>query len=154
EAVAGLAAPELVDERGGDAGSGRAERVTERDRAAVDVGDRPIEAELLLDRHVLGREGLVDLDELEVVEPEARRGERLLGSRDRADAHDLRRDAGDAPGDDARDRLQALLLGPAGVGDDERSGAVADAGRVAGGDEAVLLEDRAELREALGGGLR
>ena len=40
--------------------------MTERDSAAVDVDALAIEPELLLDRQVLRREGLVDLDEIDV----------------------------------------------------------------------------------------
>jgi hypothetical protein len=81
---------------------GGAEGVAEGDGAAVDVGLLAVEAELLLDREVLRGEGLVDLDEVHLVERElGARGGQRLDRRDGADAHDLRLDAGDAPLHDA-----------------------------------------------------
>ena len=49
----------------------RAERVSECHGAAIDVGALAIETELLLDGQVLGSEGLVDLDEVHVIQPQA-----------------------------------------------------------------------------------
>ena len=60
-----------------------------------------VEPELLLDREVLRREGLVDLDEVDVAELEAGALERAADGRRRADAHDRRVAAGDAPADEA-----------------------------------------------------
>ena len=88
---------QLVDEVRRDARARRAERVAERDRAAVDVGPLAVEAELLLDGEVLRRERLVDLDEIDVADLEPRAVQRAADRRRRADAHDLRIAAGDAP---------------------------------------------------------
>jgi hypothetical protein len=86
-----------VDEVRGDARAGGAEGVTEGDGAAVDVGLGAVEAELLLHREVLRREGLVDLDEVHLVEVHPRALEALLDRRHGADAHELRLHRGDAP---------------------------------------------------------
>ena len=51
--------------------------MAERDRAAVDVDLVAVEAQLLLDRQVLRRERLVDLEEVDVVERQARASQRL-----------------------------------------------------------------------------
>ena len=85
-------------------------------------------------------EGFVDLDHVDVGEAEAGTRERLLGSFDRADAHDPRRHSRDSAGDDAGERL-----GPGGVtrlaaGNDHRDGAVIDAGGIAGGRYPALLQ--------------
>src|SRR6266849_6148975 len=48
--------PQGVQQVDGDAGAGRRQRVTDRDRAAVDVGFGAVEPQLFLDRQVLRRE--------------------------------------------------------------------------------------------------
>ncbi len=63
-------AAELEDERQQQPCPGHAERVAERDGAAVHVDPLPIEAELFLDRQVLRRERFVDLDEIDVLQGE------------------------------------------------------------------------------------
>src|SRR5262245_6049722 len=87
DAEALLAAPELQEERQDQARAGRAERVPERDRAAVDVDLVAVEAELLLDAEVLRREGLVDLEEVDVGELDARALEALPDRGHGPDAH-------------------------------------------------------------------
>ena len=72
QAVAAAGALELVQQRGHQPGAGRAERVAERDRAAVDVDLGEVGAGLLLPREHDRRERLVDLDEVDVVERHAR----------------------------------------------------------------------------------
>src|SRR5262245_43829469 len=57
---------ELAHQRQQQPGAGRAERVAERDRTAVDVDLPAIELQLLFATEVLRRERLVDLDQLEV----------------------------------------------------------------------------------------
>src|SRR5947208_209972 len=68
EPEAAAAATQLVEEVRGDARARGAQRVAERDGAAVDVGALAVEAQLTLDGDVLRGEGLVDLDEIEVRE--------------------------------------------------------------------------------------
>src|SRR5262249_11436668 len=61
----GLAAlRELEQERVDEPGAGGAQRVAERDRAAVHVHPLAVEPQLLLDREELARERLVDLEEI------------------------------------------------------------------------------------------
>ena len=71
-----------------------------------------IPAEVLVDRAGLGGEGLVGLDQVEVVGLPAGLLERLAAGRDRAGAHDRRIDAGGRPGDDAGQRREAALAPP------------------------------------------
>ena len=101
----------------------------------------------------LSGERFVHLDEVHLIERHPGALERDLGRGHRADAHDRGIHAGDAPGHEAREGLEPLLLRPLVAGDHERAGAVADAARVAGGDHAVRLEHRLELRQPLGGGV-
>ena len=74
------------------------------DGAAIDVDDRRIPAHVLVDGAGLRGEGLVGLDEVEVVDLPAGLLQRLARGRDRAGAHDRRIDAGGRPGGDARER--------------------------------------------------
>src|ERR1700712_5643545 len=70
---------QLVDDRAEDAGARSADRVAERDRAAVDVDAVLLDAELAdrLQRH--GGEGLVDLPQVDVAGLQAGPVERALG---------------------------------------------------------------------------
>src|SRR5262245_1565947 len=67
-AVARTGLVHAVEERGHDARAGHAERVAERDRAAVHVELPPGDVQLFGRRHHLRGEGLVDLDEIDVVD--------------------------------------------------------------------------------------
>src|SRR5439155_9997567 len=71
EPVALLTLAELVGEREREARARRAERVPERDRAAVHVRLLAVEAEILFHRQVLRGERFVDLDEIHVLDLEA-----------------------------------------------------------------------------------
>src|SRR5579859_6661097 len=90
EAVLALALAELGDEREREACARRAQRMAERDRAAVHVRLVPVEAEVLLDGEVLRRERFVDLDQVHVRDRQARALQRLAARRRGADAHDVR----------------------------------------------------------------
>src|SRR5690606_18667017 len=135
-----LRLPELAGEGQEEARAGRAERVAERDRAAVDVDLVAVEVERLLDAEVLPRERLVDLEQVDVLDLHAGALARRLDRGDRPDAHDLGRHTGDRPRDDARDRRDPELLRALRGRHDERRRAVDDAGRVAGGDGPALAE--------------
>src|SRR5262249_35089906 len=150
-AVARLGAAQLVSEVRCDASAARAERMAERDRAAVRVALLHREAELLLNGEPLRSECLIDVEEIDLILGQAGAIERapeidveeidlILGQagaierapdrRRRADAHDRRLDSRDAPLHEARERSEAARLGPFAVGDDEHRRAVADARRV------------------------
>ena len=143
---------QAVDQGGHDAGAGHAERVADGDGAAVDVELVPRDAEVLGRRDDLGGERLVDLDEVDVVDGHAGAGEGLAAGLDRAEAHDLGVQAGDARGDDPGERREAELGGLGVAHDHHRGGAVVQRAGVAGGDLAVGPEHRLQVGEALGGG--
>ena len=63
-----VAALHLVEQRRQHARSRGADRMPDRDGAAVDVHDRRVPAHVLVDRERLGREGFVGLDELDVLD--------------------------------------------------------------------------------------
>src|SRR6476661_7701226 len=66
-AVAAAAPAQLVQEGDDEARAAHPQRVPERDRAAVHVHPGRIEAELADHGEALGGEGLVQLDEIDVV---------------------------------------------------------------------------------------
>jgi acetyl-CoA acetyltransferase len=61
----------------------------ESDRAAVDVQAVQVDAQVAVRRDGLRGERLVDLDQVDFADRQARAGQRLLGRLDRAAAHDL-----------------------------------------------------------------
>ena len=107
--------------------------------------------ELAEDGDRLHRERLVQLEQVDVGElPADLLGDAAHGF-DRRHQHELRREAARRLADDARERRQAERLRAFGRHDDERGRAVVDAGRVARGHRAVLLERRLERRQRFGG---
>src|SRR6478735_6799959 len=147
------AAAQLVDDRADDPRARHADRVAERDRAAVHVDDVVVDAEVAHRRDADGGERLVQLEQVHVGERQVRLvqrpldGTRRLGEQRRvgtghhAEAHEL------------GDRGAAELLGLVAAHHDQRSRAVGDLRGVAGGDGAVLGERRPQAGEGLGGGL-
>src|SRR6266480_1069863 len=115
DAVTRLASLELGDERRGDARTGRAERMPERDAAAVrvHVAGLPALAELCVLQELEHdrRERLVHLDHRHVVPRETRPGERALAGLGIPVQHHVRVDAGDAEAEEARARLEPELRG-------------------------------------------
>src|SRR5438093_7605471 len=149
EPVVLLALRELGDEREREPCAGGAERMAERDRPSVHVRPLSLEAEVLLDGEILRREGLVDLDEVHVLDAQARAREGLTRRGRGADAHDVRVDSADAAGDDAGHRRETGLPRRRLAREHQCRGTVVDPARVARGHGPVLLEPRLEGRELL-----
>src|SRR5262249_20253322 len=97
EAFLGVALLHFVKERDKDAPARGADRMPERNGAAVDIDLVGIPAEVLVDRAGLRRKGLVRLDEIDILDLPAGLLERRPRSRNRTRAHDLRIDAGMCP---------------------------------------------------------
>ena len=133
---------EAVQEGRGQAGAGAPERVADRDRAAVDVEPLVVDAERPRRREHLRGERLVELDQVDVVDGQARAGQGHARRVDRSEAHDLRRQAADPGGDDAGERGQAELVDDPVADHDDRRGAVVERAAVAGRDRAVGPEHR------------
>ena len=131
-----------------------ADRMAEGHRAAVDVELVLRDPELLLEDHAVDREGLVVLEEVHVLDGQARALHQLAHGRDRR-LRELVAGAG-RPGaaEHAGDRRQAVGLHRLAGGQDQRRGAVADLAGVAGRQLAVLLEGGPQLRQALRRGVR
>src|SRR5205823_5020967 len=95
----GLAALlESVEEGAEDARAGHPERVTERDGSAVRVElvAKGVDADATGRRDDLGREGLVDLHDVDIVDRHPGPLQGLLRGVDRAEAHELRLERGEA----------------------------------------------------------
>ena len=140
QAALEAAALELVEHRADQDRAGRPDRMAERDRPAVDVDLVAVELEVaheLLGDH---REGLVDLEEVDVVERHAGLGQHLARGRHRRVQHQGRAVADVGHRDDAGPRLQAVRLGVVGRRQQQRGRAVDDARRVAGVVDVVDLE--------------
>src|SRR5260370_3524202 len=148
DAVARVATLELGNERRGDAGAGRPERMPERDAAPVRIhiaglvalAEASVGEELQDDR----RECLVHLDHFDVVPRQSRLRERAIAGLRVAVQHQMRVDAREAEAEEAGARAQAelgrLLLGC----DENRGRAVDDLAPVPRGDLALADEHRLE----------
>src|SRR6476646_11569834 len=68
EALLGIALLHLVEQRHQYAGTGSADGMADRDRAAIDVDLGGIPAQILVDRAGLRGEGLVGLDQIEIAD--------------------------------------------------------------------------------------
>src|SRR2546425_1936302 len=149
DAPALLPPAQLVEQRPGHARAGHPVGVPDGDRAAVRVEPLGIDAEPVAAVDDLRGEGLVQLDDVDVLELHARVLEQLRHREDRPDAHLVglagreHAAAEEAEGPHA-ERLRAL-----GRHDERRRGAVGELGGVAGGDRAARLEGRGQLGEAL-----
>src|SRR5213080_4584775 len=133
----------------GDAGAGRRQRVTDRDRAAIDVGFGAVEPQLFLDREVLRCERFVHLDQVHLFQLHPGLLERFAGRRRRPDPHVLGLDPYHRPRDEPAEGLEAVRFGELLACDHRSRGAVHDPGGVAGGDEPVLFEVRLEAQQHL-----
>lgn len=150
-----LAPPLELVEQGGDLpGAGAAERVAEGDGAALGVDLLLGQAQLVGAPQALAGEGLVDLEDVDVVLGDAGELEDLGDGLPGTDAHEQWRDADDAGRHVlAKDGL-AQALGGAALHQQHGGGAVADLRGVAGVDAAVLGEGRLDLAQGLGGDAR
>src|SRR5690606_33428259 len=100
----------------------------------------------------LDGEGLVDLDEADVVHGQAVAGEQLLGGRDGADTHDLGVHSGEREVDQAHLDGQAEFRGDVFGGEDRPGGTVVEARGVARGHAAVRAERGLQGGQRLHGG--
>src|SRR5512132_2775514 len=147
--VAPAAAAELVEQRHDEARPSHPERVPERNRTAVDVHLFGIQPQLADHHGALRSEGLVQLDQVDLVTLDAGTSQRLAHGRDRPDPHHAWVDTGNASAHERTERLRAERLRLLLRGDHYRSGAVVDPGRVAGCDRAAFAEgglQRCQLR--------
>jgi hypothetical protein len=117
-----------VDQRDHDARTARADRVTQRAGAAVDVDDLVREIQLLHQRHRHHGKGLVDFPQVHVAHAPAGLGQRLLRGAHGGGGKPLGLLRVRGVADDARQRLAAQLGGGGGGHHHQGGGAVVDAG--------------------------
>ncbi|EGE61062.1 hypothetical protein RHECNPAF_1260041 [Rhizobium etli CNPAF512] len=142
----------LERRRAGDAGARHAQRMAERDRAAIAVDPLIVigNAERAQHRQPLAGKGLVEFDDVELFLAHAEPGHQLARGRNRTDAHDAWRNGGGGAAEDAGDRRQAVFSRRRFGSDDHRSGAIIDAGGITCGHRAAFLFERgAEFRQRL-----
>src|SRR5437667_8274923 len=84
--------------------------MAEGNRAAVHVEFVLVDSELFDDCQNLSGESFIDFDQVDVVEFQSGILQRDFRRRDRTDAHDVGIAAGDAPRDDAAERLPAFRI--------------------------------------------
>ena len=103
-----------MQERRGEPGAARAERMADRKRPAADVHPRRIEAQFVDAVDRLGGEGLAHLDDVEICERDTASchpGQELPRGDDRPRAHRCRRHARHRRRHDAGERLESLPPG-------------------------------------------
>ncbi len=136
-----------MHERAEDAHARCAERVPDRDRAAVDVDERGVALELVDHGDRLSGEGLIDLDKRQVADLPARPGKRFGHGRNRPDAHVVRMHPGRCSADVSGHRLDAGR-GQGTFGHQQQPGrAVVQPGRVTASHRAAGAEGRLLGRE-------
>ena len=125
--------------------------MTDGDRAAPRVHARVVvvDAEVVEEGEHLDGERLVQFEQADVVDRQAGLPQRLLGGGHRADAHDLRLDAGEGEADQRIFGAEAEFLRGRRAGEQAHGRAVVEAGGVAGGDPAVRAERRLQPGQAL-----
>src|SRR5439155_9887510 len=101
----GAAALELVKERDDNSRTGSTDRMTQRNRAPVDVQPIARNRHVLQDSEHLRGERFVQLDEIEIVDGEAGTLSQFSDGGHRTDAHDPRIDARTRPAENLRARL-------------------------------------------------
>src|SRR3954453_13750327 len=132
-----------------EAGTRHAERMAERDRAAVGVHLLGIvrEAELTEDGKTLSGECLVQLDHVEIADLETEPPHQFLRGGRRANPHDPRGDAGDGGAEHPRLGREAVALCRFFRSDDDYGRAVVNPRCIPGGDRAVGADDRLQFSQ-------
>src|SRR5882672_4487655 len=132
-AVAQAAVLQFTRERDGEAHAGGPQRVTDRDRAAIDVEPVLVEAERACAGHHLRTERLVDLETIDVRQFQACALEHGIDRRHRADAHDFGRHARGRTCDQAAERGLGVFPDVIAGSRERRRRAIDDRGGIAAG---------------------
>src|SRR5437667_12134155 len=149
DAPALLPPAQLVEQRPGHARAGHAVGVADRDRAAVRVELLGVDAEAVPAVDDLRGEGLVQLDDVDVLELEPRLLEPLRHRDGRPDPHLVGLAGREHAAAEEAERPHAERLRTLGRHDERRRGAVRELGGVAGRHRTALLEGGGQLGEAL-----
>src|SRR5262249_23344635 len=135
-----LLASQLVEQGPGHPAAGHAVRVADRDRAPVRVELLRVDAEPVAAVDDLGGEGLVQLDDVDVLELHAGVFEQLRHGEDRADSHLVGLAAGEHAAAEDPERPDAERLRALGGHDQRRRRTVGELRRVPRRHRAALLE--------------
>ena len=119
-------------------------------RVQLSLGD----SELVDGVSSLGGEGLVDLENVDVVDGKTAVFEGGRDGESGANSHDLRWDTSDGEGVNAADNLAAVTHGNVSSGEEDAGGTIGNLGGVSGSSSAILLESGLELAETSDSGLR
>ena len=130
-----------------DACSGGADRMPERASAAIHVDLRVIELEIVHRGHGDARERFVDLVEIDLIGSPADFRQQGFQSADRRCGEPFGRLRVACIADDAGERFQVVARRECTADDDGRRCAVGDRGRARGGDRAVFVEGRFQVRD-------
>src|SRR2546422_2613777 len=139
---------QLVEQRPGHARAGHSVRMPDRDRAAVRVEPLGVDAEAVAAVDDLRGEGLVQLDDVDVLELEPRMLEQLRHREDGPDPHLVGLAGREHAAAEEAERPHAERLRTLGRHDERRRGAVRELGGVAGRHRTALLEGGGQLGEA------
>ena len=139
----------LVEQRGGEFGTGASQRMTKRDGATIHVQPVGIDRQLAQAGEHLRGKRLVQFDEIDLIQGQPGHLECLADRGYRPDAEPLGLDARRGVGDEPRERLQSACLGERGRRQQQRRGAVARLRRVAGGHAARDMKRRPQRRQGL-----
>jgi hypothetical protein len=112
----------IWDQRRGQAGAAATKRVTDRNRAAVDVQFCVVDAQLAL----AGGERLVQLEQVDAVERQFRAQKRLAHRGHGSEPHERGIDAGRGARTDEGDRLKTQRFGQPGFNDQQCRRTVVD----------------------------
>src|SRR5262245_47011212 len=138
---------ELVDGLDDEEAPGRADRMSQRDAAAVGIRLLRRELEIARDGDRLSGERLVQLNEIDVVDPHARALEQAAHGGNGTYAHVARLDARMRPAGEPRHRLEPARPRTLRRHQDDGRSRIVETGRVARGDAALRIEGGRELRE-------
>lgn len=144
-------AGERIHGRQGEPRARHAEGMAERDGAAlrVDVCGTVREPEFAQHRERLGREGLVEFDQVDVAERQTLARQQLAHGRNRTHPHDAGRHARHCHRDDPGQRVEAVPARRSVARHDQGRGAVVDTGGIPGRHGAVLPERGLQPGQAL-----
>src|SRR5262249_22210676 len=145
--VPAAAPAQLVEHRHAEARPAHAQRMAQREGAAVQVHPLRVETQLADDGQALRRERLVQLDEVELARVDPCTLEQLAHGRHRPDAHHTRVDTGGGAAGEGGERVDTELARPLLARDHQSRGAVVDPARVPRRDRAVAAEGRPARRE-------
>ena len=118
-----------MDQRRGQAGAAATKRVTDRNRAAVDVQFCVVDAQLALAGEGLRGERLVQLEQVDAVKRQFRAQKRLANRGHGSEPHERGIDAGRGARTDEGDRLKTQRFGQPGFNDQQCRRAVVDTRR-------------------------